>query len=66
MSTGPKIVESKDECPLNFPLSATPKNTQVNFDLVHATSNTNGDPAFSGHFMYRSGTGVTNTGLLYA
>jgi hypothetical protein len=54
------IVEPKDECP-TFPASATPANTLVNFDLVHATSNLNTDPQYTQLKCDGTGTGVTNT-----
>lgn len=52
--------EAKDECPVSFPATTTPNNTVVNFDLVHATSNKNGDPSRT-QFVNPSGLGITNT-----
>lgn len=55
-----KILEAKDECPLSFPVATTSNNTQVNFDLVHATSNSNVDPQYTNITCNGNGTGVTN------
>lgn len=56
---GGTIIESKDECPVTFPSTTTPSNTVVAFDLVHATSNKNVDPA---HTQFGGGSvGITNT-----
>jgi hypothetical protein len=40
------VVEN-DNCPLTFPVTATPDETGVHFDLVHATSNKFSDPQFT-------------------
>jgi hypothetical protein len=53
--------ESKDECPIIFPVMATPGNTNVSFDLIHATSNKLGDPSYTQLNCAGTGTGVTNT-----
>ena len=53
--------EAKDECPGSFPTSATPNNTMVSFDLVHATSNKNVDPQFTAVTCTGAGRPVTNT-----
>lgn len=39
--------ESKDDCPASFPTTTIPQGTSVNFNLVHATSNKNVDPAYN-------------------
>ncbi|HEY0433048.1 MAG TPA: T9SS type A sorting domain-containing protein [Chitinophagaceae bacterium] len=54
------ITEPKDECPV-FPTTPIPNNTIVSFDLVHATSNTLGDPQYTALRCTGTGTGVTNT-----
>ncbi len=51
-----------DECPLVFPTTATPVNTVVNFDLVHATSNKYTDPVYNEINCAGTGTSVTNNG----
>ncbi|MBK8775365.1 MAG: T9SS type A sorting domain-containing protein [Chitinophagaceae bacterium] len=53
------INEAKDECPV-FPSVTTPNNTMINFDLVHATSNKNGDPQFTAINCAGTGLGITN------
>ncbi len=55
------LSEPKDECPLTFPVAVTPDNTQVDFDLVHATSNFHTDPQYTAINCLGQGTGVTNT-----
>lgn len=52
--------ESKDECPGSFPSTGTAPNTSVSFDLVHATSNKNGDPQYNAVKTTGVGTGITN------
>jgi hypothetical protein len=54
------ISEAKDECPASFPLTPTPYNTSVNFDLVHATSNKYTDPAYNQVRCDGKGTAITN------
>ncbi len=54
------IIDSKDECPVTFPASATPPGTQVFFDLEHSTSNANKDPQYNNVICTGSGVGVTN------
>ncbi len=56
-----KSVESKDDCPLTFPSTATAPGTVVTFDLVHATSNRFVDPQYTVINCTGIGTGVTNT-----
>ncbi len=51
-----------DECPLVFPTVATPVNTVINFDLVHATSNKYSDPVYNEINCVGTGTSVTNNG----
>ena len=55
-----RTVVAVDECPVSFPATATPDNTSVNFDLVHATSNKFADPAYNDINCVGTGTGVTN------
>ena len=55
------IVESKDECPVTFPIVTTPGNTLIAFDLSHATSNKFTDPQYTAVNCAGTGTGVTNT-----
>lgn len=50
-----------DDCPLSFPSSSTNIGTIVNFDLVHATSNTTADPQYQDLGCTGAGTSVTNT-----
>ncbi len=50
-----------DDCPLSFPSSSTNIGTAVNFDLVHATSNTAADPQYQDLGCTGQGTSVTNT-----
>lgn len=52
--------EARDECP-SFPVTTTPDNTFISFDLVHATSNKNTDPQYTAINCAGTGTGVTNT-----
>ena len=54
------FIESKDECPVTFPSSATPANTFISFDLNHATSNKNGDPQLTAVNCTGTGTAITN------
>ncbi|MCY7420284.1 MAG: zinc-dependent metalloprotease [Chitinophagaceae bacterium] len=56
----PILRDSKDECPLFFPISPTPQGTQLNFDLEHATSNSKRDPQFTNLTCNFTGTNVTN------
>jgi hypothetical protein len=53
--------EPKDECPFSFPANTTFNNTQLTFDLVHATSNKYVDPQYTAVTCNGLGTGVTNT-----
>jgi hypothetical protein len=56
-----RTITANDECPFTFPTTSTPANTTVSFDLVHATSNKNTDPAFNGVICgSTNGTSVTN------
>lgn len=55
------VLESKDDCPLTFPVSTMPTFTKVSFDLAHATSNKFVDPAFNQWKKDGSGANVTNT-----
>ncbi len=54
------LVDTKDECPATFPVTTTQNNTSVAFDLVHATSNKFGDPAYDDITCDGNGTEVTN------
>ncbi|MDB5198618.1 MAG: type sorting protein [Chitinophagaceae bacterium] len=54
------IVESKDECPITFPSSATSDNTLIAFDLNHATSNKTGDPQATTVNCAGTVTAITN------
>ena len=54
------IVESKDECPGIFPITATAGNTLIAFDLNHATSNKMGDPQITAVNCSGTGTAITN------
>ncbi len=53
-------VIANDECPNSFPSTSTPVGTQINFDLVHATSNKLKDPAFTQVDCQNNGESVTN------
>ncbi|MEO8584169.1 MAG: T9SS type A sorting domain-containing protein [Flavitalea sp.] len=53
--------ESKDECPISFPSTATPLFSTVPFDLVHATSNKYVDPKLTQLTTDNTGTSITNT-----
>ncbi len=55
------VTEAKDECPETFPTSVTPTATIVNFDLEHATSNKNVDPAYNQLTVDGTGSAITNT-----
>jgi hypothetical protein len=57
------ISESKDDCPATFPTSPTPQNTTVTFNLVHATSNLNVDPAYTQ--VRCDGVGASQTNNAY-
>jgi Matrixin. len=54
------IVESKDECPVTFPSTATSDNTLIAFDLNHATSNKTGDPQATAVNCAGTITAITN------
>ncbi len=54
------IVEAKDNCPLVFPSTPTAKNTSVAFDMVHTSSNTLVDPAYTQVNCDGTNTAVTN------
>lgn len=56
-----RTIESKDDCPASFPVTALSKNTSVNFDLVHTTSNRFVDPNYTQVTTTGVGVGVTNT-----
>lgn len=53
-------VPANDNCPVVFPVIATPNNTLVAFDLVHTTSNKFADPQFTAVNCAATGTHVTN------
>lgn len=53
-------LEPKDDCPAEFPVSATPEFTTVNFDLIHSTSNKFVDPAYDQMITDGTGTNITN------
>jgi len=55
------IAEPRDDCPATFPVTTTPANTTVAFDLVHATSNKSSDPSWTQLTTNGSGSEVTNT-----
>lgn len=54
------IAESLDECPGSFPNTSIPQNTSIAFDLVHATSNLNTDPAYTQLRCDGVGAALTN------
>lgn len=54
-------LESKDDCPVDFPTKTTPKDTTVNFDLARSTSNKFVDPGFTQTTLNGTGTNITNT-----
>lgn len=58
-------VSPYDECPGTFDTAALRLNTQVTFDLAHATSNKFGDPQYDNITCNGKGTNVTNN-LFYA
>lgn len=60
MSPGQTILSENDDCPLNFPTLATPDGTMVNIDLIHSTSNHQGDPQYKAVNCTGKGTNVTN------
>lgn len=49
-----------DNCPATFPATATPDNTVVSFDLIHATSNKDQDPQYTAVDCSGKGVSVTN------
>lgn len=51
---------SNDECPSTFPSTEIQNNTNILFDLVHATSNKFNDPSFKQVDCKNTGTFVTN------
>lgn len=51
---------TNDDCPSTFPSASTSTGTVVNFDLVHATSNSKVDPPYS-NFKCSGLTAITNT-----
>lgn len=55
-----KTLESRDDCPLTFPLTTLSANTAISVDLVHATSNKYVDPAYTQIRCDGFGTQVTN------
>ncbi|MFM2326295.1 MAG: hypothetical protein RIR31_497 [Bacteroidota bacterium] len=61
MTTLATTTESKDECPVTFPGTATASGTAVTFDLNHATSNKNNDPQYTALNCSGTGSMVTNT-----
>ena len=54
------IIPENDDCPVSFPTVATPDGTIVNFDLIHTTSNHQGDPQYKAVNCTGKGTNVTN------
>ncbi len=60
MAQGSYTIISNDECPGSFPTTTPAPGTLVNFDLVHATSNANRDPAYTQVNCQNNGTSVTN------
>jgi len=54
------ISESKDNCPSEFPSTPTPGNTLVAFDMVHTSSNSAVDPAYTQVRCDLFGAAVTN------
>ena len=60
MSQLSRLNIANDECPSTFPIIATPANTVVAFDLAHATSNKDKDPAFTQVNGQGTGEFVTN------
>lgn len=58
-------VSPLDQCPATFDTAALRLNTQVTFDLAHATSNKLGDPQYDNITCNSKGTNVTNN-LFYA
>ncbi len=55
-----RTVTPLDECPVSFPSVSTSPGTIVSFDLIHATSNKYGDPAYTEVNCSSTGTNVTN------
>jgi hypothetical protein len=51
---------TNDECPSTFPSTELQNNTEILFDLVHATSNKFNDPSFEQVNCKSTGTFVTN------
>lgn len=51
---------TNDNCPTSFPVTATQIGTTVPFDLVHATSDKNVDPAYNNITCNSTGVGITN------
>jgi hypothetical protein len=51
---------STDECPSTFPATEVADNTQIFFDLIHATSDKLKDPSFKQVNCKNTGTFVTN------
>ena len=60
LTQGSFTVISNDDCPGSFPATPTPPNTSVSFDLVHATSNMQGDPKYTQVDCQNKGESVTN------
>lgn len=58
-------IESKDDCPVSFPLTSIAPNTLVNFDLNHSTSNRFVDPNYTQVRCDGLGTDIT-TNAYYA
>src|SRR5574343_170461 len=52
--------EAKDNCPGTFPTTNLPRNTAINFDLIHATSNKFSDPPYTKVNTTGTGIGITN------
>lgn len=50
-----------DECPATFPATPTTIGTEITFDLIRATSNVAGDPAYNDIACNSNGVQVTNT-----
>ncbi len=60
MTQGFYTIIPNDECPGTFPATAITDGTTISVDLVHATSNKFGDPAFDQVNCQNTGTFVTN------
>jgi hypothetical protein len=61
MTQLPYTSVTDDDCTNSFPIAATPTNTVVNFNLIHATSDKSKDPQFDAIKCDGTATAVTNT-----